>query len=140
MDNFDLLNAEFDELVGLVVPKLQDVRHLFGYGNCADVVVQYFRQVQQRERPVIKFSTAEALKDKIALTLPEARESIEQFSSFLDGVLEWSACTSHPLFVDKLYAGADPASMIAELVTAALNTNVHVCNFADVRILSANQS
>ena len=56
----------------------------------------------------------------------------EALRKLVSVVLQYSTATSHPLFLDKLYTGADPLGQVAELVTAALNTNTHVYAAAPV--------
>ena len=46
--------------------------------------------------------------------------------------MKYSLNTLHPYFFDKLYAGSDPVGQAAELVTAALNTAVHVYHVSPV--------
>lgn len=47
---------------------------------------------------------------------------------FTKTVLKYSVNTWHQGFMSKLYASANPVGLVAELILATLNTNVHVMN------------
>jgi glutamate/tyrosine decarboxylase-like PLP-dependent enzyme len=50
----------------------------------------------------------------------------------IETVFKYSVNTLNPYFFDKLYAGSDPIGQVAELVTAVLNTALHVYQVSPV--------
>ncbi|KAJ3247162.1 hypothetical protein HDU77_008664 [Chytriomyces hyalinus] len=62
-------------------------------------------------------------------------EAAEDILGLVETILQHSARTVSPRFMDKLYAGSDAIGQIAELVIAVLNTNVHVYSVSPVATL-----
>ena len=53
--------------------------------------------------------------------------------------LDNSVRTNHPLFMNQLYAGADPIGLAGEWLIAAANTNVHTYEVAPVMTLAERE-
>lgn len=53
----------------------------------------------------------------------------------IKSTLEYSVNSWNPRFMDKLYAGTNPIGVIAELLLAVLNSNVHVYQVSPVLTL-----
>ncbi|KAJ3218314.1 hypothetical protein HDU67_006086 [Dinochytrium kinnereticum] len=66
------------------------------------------------------------------LELPETGLERDAFWETVRVTLRESIRTSSPRFLDKLYAGTDAIGQISELLTAVLNTNVHVYSVSPV--------
>jgi len=64
--------------------------------------------------------------------IPQQGQSIEECVETIKTTFKYSVKTMHPLFNDKLYCGSDPIGQIAELITAVLNTGVHVYHVSPV--------
>ncbi|KAJ3297676.1 hypothetical protein HDU79_002532 [Rhizoclosmatium sp. JEL0117] len=64
---------------------------------------------------------------------PDLRQLVSQ-------VLEHSARTASPRFLDKLYSGSDAVGQFSELLLALLNTNVHVYSVSPVATLMEHES
>ena len=67
-----------------------------------------------------------------SLHLPDQAEGKHGVLPLIEDTLKYSVRTWIPRFMDKLYAGANPIGVIAELITAVLNTNVHVFHVSPV--------
>ncbi|KAI8846811.1 pyridoxal phosphate-dependent transferase, partial [Chytridium lagenaria] len=66
------------------------------------------------------------------LELPEQGLSKDEFWETVEVTLRESIRTCSPRFLDKLYSGTDAIGQMAELLTAVLNTNVHVYSVSPV--------
>ena len=101
----------------------------------------YLNDNMQPDAPVVRFQSPAEL-EKLLPSLPTAtlhstspaplNLDLAALREVVATVLRYSTATSHPLFLDKLYTGADPLGQVAELLTAALNTNTHVYAAAPV--------
>ncbi len=67
------------------------------------------RELMERELPLVKDG--------------KGADGVEEALTVL---LRYSTRTWSHRFMDKLYTGASPIGVIGEMVTAVLNTNVHV--------------
>lgn len=66
------------------------------------------------------------LQETLKLDLPDQGTSQSGVIEVLHKVLRYSVNTWHQGFLDKLYASTNAPGVAAELILAALNTNVHV--------------
>jgi glutamate decarboxylase len=90
-------------------------------------------QVVDKSTLVEQYSLNDLTSQLEAVTkLPEAGTGIEGYQKSLDAIFRYSVNTSSPGFLDKLYAAPLPPGVAAELVLAALNTNVHVYQVSPV--------
>mmetsp|Transcript_18073 Transcript_18073/g.30841 ORF Transcript_18073/g.30841 Transcript_18073/m.30841 type:complete len:469 (+) Transcript_18073:27-1433(+) len=108
--------SDFDQLMDKMIPVIREY-----YLDCG--------------RPKTVKMNEFALPDQILKEIGEIKESgqsIDQCVDTLKTSLKYSLKTMHPFFMDKLYAGSEPIGQVAELVTAILNTHVHVYHVAPV--------
>lgn len=72
------------------------------------------------------YKKPEELRDILQLEIPEQGTQQAGLIDVLQKVLRYSVNTWHQGFLDKLYASTNAPGVAAELILAALNTNVHV--------------
>lgn len=72
------------------------------------------------------FKKPQELQEILQLNLPVKGARQEGLIEVLRSVLRYSVNTWHQGFLDKLYASTNAPGVAAELILAALNTNVHV--------------
>ncbi|KAK2738942.1 hypothetical protein FQN57_006736 [Myotisia sp. PD_48] len=81
---------------------------------------------------VLEYLKPDELQKKLQLEFPTAGQGQDGLLSLIDKVLRYSVNTWHQGFMDKLYASTNAPGVAAELVLAALNTNVHVYQVSPV--------
>eukprot|EP00730_Choanoeca_flexa_P017345 TRINITY_DN8339_c0_g1_i1.p1 TRINITY_DN8339_c0_g1~~TRINITY_DN8339_c0_g1_i1.p1 ORF type:complete len:529 (+),score=132.43 TRINITY_DN8339_c0_g1_i1:108-1694(+) len=86
----------------------------------------------QEETKVIEFVMPEELKKVCDVTLPEEGQGVDKSVDMIKKMLQYSVRTTHPRFMNQLFAGSDPIGQIAELVTAVLNVNSYTYTVAPV--------
>lgn len=74
----------------------------------------------------MNYKTPLELQEILQLNLPEEGTRQDGLIEVLRKVLQYSVNTWHQGFLDKLYASTNAPGLAAELILAALNTNVHV--------------
>ncbi|KAJ5749990.1 hypothetical protein N7533_007018 [Penicillium manginii] len=75
---------------------------------------------------LVDYRKPEELRDILQLEIPEQGRRQDGLIEVLQKVLKYSVNTWHQGFLDKLYASTNAPGVAAELILAALNTNVHV--------------
>jgi len=97
-------------------------------------LLRFVAENDHNDIPTHRFSEPEDLKKLLGKTsrLPEEGHDISEMEQFLQLTLDHSVRTGSPLFMDKLYAGADPIGMMAEWIVAILNTNCYIYGVAPV--------
>ncbi|KAJ5155617.1 hypothetical protein N7492_008420 [Penicillium capsulatum] len=75
---------------------------------------------------LVDYKKPEELRDILQLQIPQEGRRQEGLIEVLQKVLRYSVNTWHQGFLDKLYASTNAPGVAAELILAALNTNVHV--------------
>jgi len=100
---------------------------MVSFENRTDVSQHY-----ESDRAVCDAKPPKDLERLLALDWPVEGQGIDGAIQTIADALKYSVRTGHPRFMDKLYTGSDPVGMVAELVTAALNTNLHVYSVAPV--------
>ncbi|OJD15072.1 hypothetical protein AJ78_04643 [Emergomyces pasteurianus Ep9510] len=68
----------------------------------------------------------EELQAALNLEIPSSGQGESGLLRILDQVLQYSVNTWHQGFLDKLYSSTNAPGVVAELIIAVLNTNVHV--------------
>ncbi|KAL9622781.1 MAG: hypothetical protein Q9160_002900 [Pyrenula sp. 1 TL-2023] len=100
-----------------------------------DHILPYFRSVDAEvsshihNSPDTLFSpqtTPESLAPLLPLDLPASGSGHAGLLSVLTPLFKHSINTSSPGFLDKLYSAPSPPGLAADLILAALNTNLHV--------------
>ena len=79
--------------------------------------------------------SAQDLPERLKLDLPTSGQGGDGVLSSLQSILKYSVNTFAPGFLDKLYGATNAPGLAAELILAALNTNVHVYQVAPVLTL-----
>ena len=64
------------------------------------------------------------LLSRLKLDLPNEGKGLDGVLAIVQRVLDNSANTWHPGFMDKLYASTNAIGVVSELILATLNTNV----------------
>lgn len=75
---------------------------------------------------LINYQSPEELQKLLRLELPSTAQGQEGLLQVVRQILRYSVNTWHQGFLDKLYASTNAPGVAAELILAALNTNVHV--------------
>jgi glutamate decarboxylase len=75
---------------------------------------------------LVNYHTPQSLTETLQLSLPTSPGGRNALLSAIKQTFDFSVNTWHPGFLSKLYAATHPPGLIAELVLATLNTNVHV--------------
>ncbi|EEH20280.1 hypothetical protein PABG_02539 [Paracoccidioides brasiliensis Pb03] len=75
---------------------------------------------------LVQYVKPEELQATMNLQIPSFGEGQRGLLRILDQVLQYSVNTWHQGFLDKLYASTNAPGLAAELIIAALNTNVHI--------------
>lgn len=107
----------------------------------AQHLVEYHRNSTRATEPVILFNhplevlkTFEELGVPIECKAADKSVDISQLTSAIDAVLRSSVRSSHPMFMNQLYAGVDPIALAGEWASSVLNANVHTYEVAPVLI------
>lgn len=114
----------------------QELRFL---DEVATHMVEYHRKSIHSAEAVSVYNSPAELHRKfkemgIPLTMDadEAPVSMQELTTALNAVLENSSRTSHPMFMNQLYAGVDPIALAGEWVASTMNSNVHTYEVAPV--------
>lgn len=75
---------------------------------------------------LVDYKSPEDLQKLLKLDLPSAGQGQDGLLHIVRQILRYSVNTWHQGFLDKLYASTNAPGVAAELILAALNTNVHV--------------
>lgn len=75
---------------------------------------------------VIRFMDASVLAERLDLALGAQPDTRQRLDALIEDTLAFSTRTSHPLFLDKLYAGNDAIGHLGSFLTSILNTNIYV--------------
>ncbi|PGH18898.1 hypothetical protein AJ80_04316 [Polytolypa hystricis UAMH7299] len=112
----NLLNAVQDRLVQFIRAADEDNYETTG-GDAKD---------KGPHTALVEYQTPQDLQAVLNLDIPDAGQGQDGLLKILDQVLRYSVNTWHQGFLDKLYASTNAPGVAAELILAALNTNVHV--------------
>ena len=76
------------------------------------------------EHKVVEYLPASDLASAVNLALP-LEGSSSDFIQACHEILRYSVRTSHPRFMNQLFAGSEPSGQVAELLTSVVNNSVH---------------
>jgi hypothetical protein len=76
------------------------------------------------DHKVVEYLTAGELAAAVHLALPD-EGSRADFVRGCQETLRYSVRTSHPRFMNQLFAGSEPCGQVAELLTSVINNSVH---------------
>lgn len=86
-------------------------------------------------RNLINLKKPHELQEDLQLSFPSHGQGPDGLLQVVDRILQFSVNTWHQGFMDKLYASTNAPGLAAELIIAALNTNVHVYQVAPALIV-----
>ena len=105
----------------------------------AQHMVEYHRNSIRATESVSKFATPTDLETQfkqlgveIECKSTDERADIAQLTTALDTIVSASVRSSHPMFMNQLYAGVDPIALAGEWASSALNANVHTYEVAPI--------
>lgn len=98
-------------------------------------IANYLQESQQPESKVIDYQSADALKQKLDLSLPENGMALAELMPAIESYLEHSARTSNPKFFNQLWGGFDLPGLLAEMTTSAANTSMYTYEVAPLATL-----
>jgi len=117
----------------------QEERELRFLDEVATHMVEYHRNSIRGAEPVSIYNTPADLRkmfEEIGVPLDlqknEERTSIANLTTALNAVANNSVRSSHPMFMNQLYAGVDPIALAGEWASSALNSNVHTFEVAPI--------
>ena len=90
------------------------------------------------EEPFLRYRAPAELAELLNLGRQDVEGDWEAIFSWIEQYLEYSVKTSHPAFVNRMWAGANPPSMLAEMVVAATNTSACTFESAPVSTVMEN--
>ena len=97
-----------------------------------DMVMDYYDTCgRPTTTKIAKFAFPPEIEKKLGEIKEEAGTNDECLAD-IRTTFEYSLKTLHPFFLDKLWASSDPIGQVAELVTAVLNSAVHVYHVSPV--------
>ncbi|EDQ93000.1 uncharacterized protein MONBRDRAFT_19231 [Monosiga brevicollis MX1] len=96
------------------------------------LIRQYEMAGGRPDTKVVEFKSPEDLRRLFPMALPEQGQGIDKAVAAINDMMLYSVRTSHPRFMNQLFAGSDPIGQIAELVTAILNVNCYTYTVAPV--------
>ncbi len=87
------------------------------------------------DQPVVRYLSADALKEEIDLTLPGEGVSGDALIKDIETYLKYSVDTDNRQFVNQLYGGINFPAFVGEIITALTNTSMYTYEVAPVATL-----
>ena len=81
---------------------------------------------------LVEYHNPKELTDLLSLSLPEKGEGLESAFSCIEQTLAYSVRTGHPYFFNQLFNSVDPAALVGEWVTSAMNASIYTFETAPV--------
>jgi len=97
------------------------------------VLEQYF--ATRNEGAFVNYVSPSDLQERLALDEPGSEGDWDRIFKWIEQYLEYGVKTSHPSFMNRMWAGANLPSMLAEMVTALSNTSACTYESAPVSTL-----
>ena len=99
------------------------------------LILQYLENNWHPETKVVNYQTADVLKNKLDLTLPDEGVTLEELLPVVESYLQHSVRTGSTQFFNLLFSGYNIPGILAEMVTTATNTTMHTYDVAPVATL-----
>ena len=100
-----------------------------------EVILNYLQANQNRELKVLDYQSADFLKQKLDLSLPQQGVASEQLISMIELYLQHSVRTGSRQFFNHLWGGFESSGLLAEMATSAANTSMTLYESAPVALL-----
>jgi len=117
----------------------QEEKELRFLDEVATHMVEYHRNSIRATEPVSVYNSPADLHasfEEMGVPLNfrsgESPISINNLTTAMNAVLDNSVRSSHPMFMNQLYAGVDPIALAGEWASSALNSNVHTFEVAPI--------
>ena len=99
------------------------------------ILVKYLESKWYPDTKVVNYQTANVLKEKLDLTLPDDGVALEELIPVVESYLQYSVRTGSTQFFNLLFSGYSIPGILAEMVTSAINTTMHTYEVAPVATL-----
>ena len=99
------------------------------------ILVKYLESKWYPDTKVVNYQTANVLKEKLDLTLPDDGVALEELIPVVKSYLQYSVRTGSTQFFNLLFSGYSIPGILAEMVTSAINTTMHTYEVAPVATL-----
>lgn len=100
-----------------------------------EVILNYLQANQNRDLKVLDYQSADVLKQKLDLSLPQQGVPPEQLIGMIESYLQHSVRTASPQFFNHLWGGFELSGILAEMTTSAANTSMTLYESAPVALL-----
>lgn len=98
-----------------------------------EIVTKYYQE--QRKGKFLDYKSPEELGELLDLNEPAQLENYCEILTWVEKYLQYSNKTHHPMFVNRMWTGANLPSIIGEVVTAISNTSACTYESAPVSTL-----
>ncbi|NEO48707.1 MAG: PLP-dependent decarboxylase, partial [Moorea sp. SIO4A3] len=99
------------------------------------IILNYLDGNLEPDPKVVNYQTANDLKEKLDLTLPDEGVALEALIPIVESYLNYSVRTGSTQFFNLLFSGSSIPGIIADMVTSATNTTMHTYDVAPVATL-----
>ena len=99
------------------------------------LIIQYLESNLHRDTKVVNYQTANVLKEKLDLTLPDDGVALEELIPIVESYLQYSVRTGSTQFFNLLFSGSSLPGILGEMVTSATNTTMHTYENAPIATL-----
>ena len=107
---------------------LEDVADLF-----TQILLE--RESQETSKGVLPREDPEGLRELLKLELPEQGLDLQEVGERLRALVRHTPITASKSFFNQLYGGREPASLLGEVVSAALNNSMYTYKVGGAQVL-----
>ena len=107
---------------------LEDVADLF-----TQILLE--RESQETSKGVLPREDPEGLREQLKLELPEQGLDLQEVGERLRTLVRHTPITASKSFFNQLYGGREPASLLGEVVSAALNNSMYTYKVGGAQVL-----
>ncbi len=98
-----------------------------------DLLEEYSRE--RNSPPLLEYHPPAELQELLELDRPAGQQDWDLLFDWIEKYLRYGVKTSSPAFLNRLWSGANPPSILAEMMVAATNTSADSYESAPVSIL-----